>query len=338
MTRGTRARLVILMSAALMPLLTGCSGGGSSAAPEMTPSSRASSPQLRVDATIDVAAAGAMVTTHDRLWVISGGKTFVTQIDPANNSVTAQVTLPHPAASGTVAHGSLWLVSFGENALMELDSRTGKFLRTLEGSPALPFDEPVGVAVTGHDVWVVNHGNSKLLRIDARTGRLTQTTQFPGDAAAGPALVNDRLWIGLTAQGIVYQVDPSTGRIVGKPIHVATGLCAWSSVVDDDIWMTSIVFADFDCVNGTSRLDTKSGHVTPLGAADGMSLYSFAQYDGVLWATDTGRKLYKVNASTDSLLLAMTLDRRDADHIFAAFGSLWMTRSEAGEVLRLDAS
>jgi DNA-binding beta-propeller fold protein YncE len=280
-----------------------------------------------------------MVTTHDRLWVISGGKTFVTQIDPANNAVTAQVTLPHPAAYGTIAHGSLWLVSFGENALMELDSRTGKFLRTLEGSPALPFDEPVGVAVTGHDVWVVNHGNSKLLRIDARTGRLTQTTQLPGDAAAGPFLVDHRLWIGMTYQGIVHQVDPATGKVVGKPISVATGLCAWSSIVGRDIWMTSVGFGGgFNCVNGTSRLDTSSGAVTGLDSANGMSLYSFAQYDGVLWATDTGRKLYTVNASTDSLRLAMTLDTRDANHIFPAFGSLWMTRSEAGKVLRLEAS
>ena len=137
MTRGTNARRVILATAVLMPLLASCGGGDGSGESDTAPSSQASSSPLRIGATIDVPAAGVVLPTDDRLWVISGGATVVTQIDPASNAVTERVTIPHPAAYGTIANGSLWLVSYGDNALMELNARTGKLLRTLEGSPTL---------------------------------------------------------------------------------------------------------------------------------------------------------------------------------------------------------
>jgi hypothetical protein len=334
MTRSTRARLTTLMAVALIPL-AGCSGGGAKDAPDTDPSTQSPAPRLHVVATLHIPAAGTVVTTHDRLWVISGGKTVVTQIDPDTDSITKQVSVPHPVAYGTVEHGSLWLVSYGDNALIELDAKSGKELRTLESSHALPLRDPVGVAATGRSLWVLNHRNSKLLRIDEQSGKLAQTTRMPGEAAAGPFLVGHALWVAMTAQGIFHRVDTATGEIVGQPTHVPTGLCAWESVVGRDIWATSIVFGDFACTNGTSRFDTTSGEVTPLTSAEGKSLYTFARYRGRLWAADTRKTLYLVNQRDGSLRPALTFDSRDAGHLFTAFGSMWMTRPGSGQLLRL---
>jgi len=257
MGRRIRAWLTILVTLALVPV-AGCVGGDSDQAPHRSPAAHPPAPLLRVEATLDVPGAGAVVTTHDRLWVISGGRAVVTQVDPVTDTVTQRTTIPHPVAYATVAHRSLWLVSYGESALIELDAESGRILRTLEGSPDLPLKDPVGVAVTGHDLWVLNHHNSTLLRIDERTGKLTQTTRIAGDAASGPYLLGHALWIGMSAQGIFHQVDLATGEVTGEPIHVPTGLCAWSSIVGHDIWATSMPFADFNCINGTSRIDTTS--------------------------------------------------------------------------------
>jgi hypothetical protein len=336
MTRGTRTRLTILLTAALVPL-AGCSGGDASDAPNTGPATQSPAPPLHVEATLHIPAAGTVVTTHDRLWVISGGKTVVTQIDPDTNSITRQVKVPHPVAYGTVQHGSLWLVSYGDNALIGVDADSGKVLRTLESSPHLPLKDPVGVAATGRSLWVLNHGNSKLLRIDEESGKLTQTTNMPGDAAAGPFLAGQALWVAMTAQGIFHQVDPATGQIVGQPTHVPTGLCALQSVVGRYIWATSIVFGDFACINGTSRFDTTSGEVTPLASAEGKSLYAFTRYAGRLWAADLHKTLYRVDQRTGTLRPAMTFDSKDANHLFTAFGSMWMTRPGSGQVLCLRA-
>jgi len=335
MTRGTRTRLTILLTAALVPL-AGC-GGDASDGPNTGPATQPPAPSLRVEATLHVPAAGTVVTTRDRLWVISGGTAVVTQIDPDTSTIATRVTVPHPVAYATVDQGSLWLVSYGDNALIELDAESGAIRRTLEASPDLPLKEPVGIAATGHDLWVLNHRNSKLLRVDERTGKLLHTTKLPGDAAAGPFLVGHALWIAMTAQGVFHQVDTATGQIVGHPTHVPTGLCAWQSVVGRDIWATSIVFGDFACTNGTSRFDTASGEVTPLTSAEGKSLYTFTRYGGRLWATDTHKTLYQVDQQTGTLRPALTFDSKDANHIFTAFGSLWMTRPGSGQVLRLQA-
>lgn len=332
---GPRARTLgaILLTAAVVPLV-GCSGGSSSQADQTGPPGPAAEPLLRVVATLDIPAAGNVVTTRNRLWVISGGKTIVTQIDPQTNAISRRVSLPHPVAYGTVADESLWLVSYGDNALIELDAQTGKVLRTLESSPALPLSDPVGIAATGRDLWVLNHHNSRLLRIDQQTGTLTGITELPGDAAAGPFLVGHTLWVAMTVQGLLYRVDPVSGKIVGRPLHVPTGLCVWESIIGHDIWATSVPFGDFACTNGLSRVDTTTGHVTALASAEGKSLYTLTRYAGSLWATDLGTTLYQVDRS-GSLNPVLNFDRKDTSHLFSAFGSLWITRPGHGQLLRL---
>lgn len=221
------------------------------------------------------------------------------------------------------------------NALIELDAESGTVLRTLESSPPLPLDEPTGIAATGHELWVVNHANSLLLGIDETTGTLTQKTQLSGDAASGPLPVDHQLWVAMTAHGIWHRIQPNTAKVVGTPIHVSTGLCSWASVVGHDIWSTSMPFGDFACRNGTSRADTPSGHVAELTSAAGKSLYNFARYAGSLWATDQRRTVYRVDPHTGTLTPAFKFNDRDANHLYTAFGSLWLARPGAGQLLRL---
>lgn len=142
----------------------------------------------------------------------------------------------------------------------------------------------------------------------------------------------------MTAQGDVRRIDTTTGRIAGRPTHVPTGLCAWESVVGRYLWATSVPFGDFACTNGTSRVDTRSGRVTALPSAEGKSLYTLARYAGSLWATDRHNTVYEVDEDSGALRPAMTLDHKDANHLFTAFGALWMTRSGTGELLRLRTS
>ena len=141
----------------------------------------------------------------------------------------------------------------------------------------------------------------------------------------------------MTAQGALHQVDPTTGRIVAST-HVPTGLCLWESIVGHDIWATSIEFGDFNCTNGTSRINTASGHVTPMTSARGKGLYTFTRYAHRIWATDVHKTLYQIDPRSGSLRTAMTFDRTDTSHLYSAFGSLWVTQPEAGQLLRLGLS
>ena len=188
MTRGTRTRLTILLTAALVPL-AGCSGGDASDAPNTGPATQSPAPPLHVEATLHIPAAGTVVTTHDRLWVISGGKTVVTQIDPDTNSITKQVKVPHPVAYGTVEHGSLWLVSYGDNALIEARRGLGQGPENSRKLTPLAAEGSRGCRRYRPRACGSSTTATPVLRIDEESGKLTQTTNMPGDAAAGPFLV-----------------------------------------------------------------------------------------------------------------------------------------------------
>lgn len=325
MFRRPNARLSALIAMAIVSPLAGC---GSDDSNDGALDTSRSGPRLHIVATVPVDAAFSIVATKDELWVLSGGTGIATQVDPATNSVVKEVSLPHPAAYGTLAYGSLWLVSYADSALMELDPSSGQILRTIEKSPGTPLNDPVGITAAAGDLWVVNHHESRLLRINPRTATLISSIHLPGHYAADPVMASGRLWIPLTQEGLVVQVDPTRGRIIGTPTRVATGLCAWASVTETDIWYTSMPAEDFNCRNGTSRLDTTTGAVSPLPTATGRSLYTFARFGSSLWATDQKRTLYQVDESAGTLRPALTFaGKADANHLFTAFGSLWVTRS-----------
>ena len=333
------AGALVAPALALALVLVGC--GHDDAGSRSGPGVSAAEIRLHVVATVHVGGAGTVVPAAHRLWVVSGDTGEVTQVDPSTGSVTKVVSLPHPAAYGALAHGSLWLASMHDSALMEVDAASGTVLRTLERTPARPLDLPAGIAAAGDDLWVMGHDDGTLLRVDARTGTVTRMLSLAGHKAGGPVLAGGSLWVTMTKEGIVYQVDPATGRVVDPPVRVDTGLCVSSSVVGDAIWFTSDEDPTgvFRCSNGASRLDATSREVSPLASGEGRSLYSFARYDGSLWATDTTRRVYRVDEHSGVLRVAMTLPGRpDSNRLFTAFGSLWMTRSGTGELLRLEAA
>jgi hypothetical protein len=47
------------------------------------------------------------------------------------------------------------------------------------------------------------------------------------------------------------------------------------------------------------------------------------------------KTVYQVDQHTGSLRVAMTFDSNDACHLFTAFGSMWMTRPDTGQLVRL---
>ena len=222
----TRA-LASLLLAAVLPL-SSCDADGSTRSSATGSGGRSAAPSLRVDASLHIPAAGNLLATRDRLWVISGGMPTVTQLDPATNTVTRRVKLPHPVAYGTLAHGSLWLVSYGDNVLIELDSESGRILRTLGSSPVLPLNEPVGVVFAEDSLWVLNHHDSVLLQIDEQTGELIHTTTLPGDAAAvvpevRPAAVEGVVVAALVLDDLVVLVDAIGVVVVPAAGHEGRG-------------------------------------------------------------------------------------------------------------------
>jgi streptogramin lyase len=330
-------RNLVVVAATLA--LAGCGPGGASTehGPDTASTSHATSTGPHVVATLDVSSPNQAVVTQDRLWLLGGPSGVITQVDPATNEVTRVVRLPHPVGFGTYAPPFVWVASYLYDVVMQLDAETGQVLRTFKRSRSAPWDGPVGLVSTGTDLYVVNHNSPTLVRLDLSTGEVNETTRLPGRKAAGPVLAGGMLWIAMTKGNLVVRVDPTTGQIDGPPIHLDSGACAATSEAGGALWYTSLEDGSVGCHDGTRRVDPLTGEVSPIDYGAGMSM--FADVGSEVWGSDRQDTLYRVDVATGKLTPTLSLDGgADSNRLTNAFGSLWVLRSEANQVIRIDTS
>jgi streptogramin lyase len=333
MTRTHRCLIGIATALAL----AGCGLGGTSKEhrPAVASTSHAASPGPHVVATLDVTSANQVVVTPTHLWFLGGPSGVITEVDPATNSVVRVVRPPHPTGFGTYAGGSLWVASFLDDAVMQLDAGTGQEVRTIERSASAPWNGPVGIASTGTDLWVVNHHSSMLVRLDRRTGEVLGKSTLPGRKPGGPMVLGGEVWIPIVKGGLVVRVNRYTGRPDGPPVAIGTGVCGGSSVAAGQLWFTSLDDEKLGCHEGASRFDPRTGTTSPVG--NGVQLSEFAQVGADVWASDQDHTIYRVDLATGALTPAMTLDgHAEVSHLASAFGSLWVLRPETNQVIRID--
>jgi streptogramin lyase len=332
--------LVVLAGCASQPTPTSPPSSTTTAVPGSTPRA----PTLGVTATFSVSEASSLVVTPRWLWVLGGPNRRLTQIDPATNTVLRRITAPLSVGYGTFANGSLWLVSFLHDAVLQVDADSGKVLRTIESTAGRPFDRPVGIVGWGKDLWVVNHGDdvakASLVRLDAVSGLVTHTTVLPGHHAGGPALVGGRLWISLTTEASLARVDPGTGRLVGAPVVVDSGNCRSGSIAEGAIWVSGQGPGGASaCRDVARRIDPETGTVSPTEFGAGKGLFAFAAAGGSVWASDVRHTIYRVDVDSGAVRPALTLTGGDAtNRLLSAFGSLWALAGETGRLVRIDVS
>lgn len=305
-----------------------------------TPSTSAAV-RLTVVATLKLHQITRLVPTPSSLWVLGGPSRRISEVDPRTNIVVRTFTLPHPAGFGTYDSGFLWLSSFNDSLVMQVDPANGHIVRTITGSRDVALDHPVGLVATGTTVWVVQHRKAILTRVDARTGRVTANMPLPGHTAGDPVLAGGRIWIPLEtavdAETEIVRVNPATGKAVGSPLTLGALACGSGSVADGKFWVTSP--GEPPCSNGARSLDTRTATLSPTLYGQGKDLYEVASAGGSTWASDTHRTIYQVDTTTGQLKPALTLDGQpDYNRLLAAFDSIWVSRGDTGRLIRINLS
>lgn len=339
------ALIAALVLATVMQGLGGCAsdaepGAAASGqhATSRTTTTTAGAERLTVVASFHLHQITHLVPTPTELWVLGGPSRKVTEVDPGTDTVRRTLTLPHPAAFGTYAGGWVWISSFADSVVMQVDPATGRVVRTVRGTAATPLDHPVGLVATGSTVWVVQHRKAVLTRIDARTGGVIGDTVLPGDKAGDPAVEAGRIWVPVTddEQSVtrVVQVDPATARVDGSPISVGSLQCGLSSIAEGRLWVTSPGASP--CSNAVSALDLASETLSPTAFGSGKDLFEVVSVGGATWASDTRSTIYRLDTASGRVTPSLTLDGApDYNQLTAAFGSLWVTRGDTGRLLRV---
>lgn len=197
---------------------------------------------LRELARIPVRGAAWFAVADDALWVTNQTGAGLTRIDPATNTVAAQVGEVPPCGAPVVAFDSIWqaacdanvvlridpvrnvvidtipaqghgflvlaggrLITSGSDGLATLDPETGTFSPIAGGAGVLGVDF---MASDGTTIWVkTGAGMDRIDPVDGRT-----IASFPDPQAQAVSFAGDRAWLTVTRVG-AREIDLATNEV-----------------------------------------------------------------------------------------------------------------------------
>jgi streptogramin lyase len=293
--------------------------------------------ELRTAATLDVDNPTDAVAARGSLWVVGGNTRILAEVNPAQNTVTRQVTLPHPATRVAATDDSLWVASGPDNVVMKVDRSSLRVTNVLSSGPSVVLDQPGGITVVGNQVWVTNYGSnpSTAVAIDDRSALVSRVVTLPGTRAAGPVVdPNDRtsLWFSVGSPGVLVEVSALTGRLANQPgpgaqcgqVQLAYMSLVWSSGDDPA------------CATTTREIDT-TGAGYDHTYAPGLTLTSVVGAGGQLWASDHSNTIYRVDRDTGAATPTLTLQGPvTTNRMLTVDDAVWVMRDGTNQLVKLE--
>jgi streptogramin lyase len=221
-------------------------------------------------ARIPAQSAAWFAATDDGMWVTHQTDVGLSRIDPATNTVVANVGDVPPCAEPVLAHDSLWQSACDAGVILRIDPTTNEL------TDRIPSEGHLWLAVAGDELYGLASDGLGIL--DPEDGTFTPLPN--PDAAGGDFVASDgnTLWV-LKPTGIV-RIDPATGETLARLDNPA---------------VRAITFA-----NSSAWVTTAGGGVIEVGMATnealrtipvpGDALVSYVTGD-TLWVTDFNNSL-----------------------------------------------
>jgi len=286
---------------------------------------------LAVGLVVVLAIAGALVAalrdssrTALEPVVLTGDSVAV--IDPATNSIVAEIPIGARPSGIATGEDSIWVANRDDNTLLRIDPRSRRVVRTIGLTV-----EPQEVAIAAQSVWVASSAGDTVLRVDPainevvgriRLGQGRETYPKLDFATGGGAL-----WV--SHRGRLSRIDPATHTVETrreagvKSIAYGHG-ALWVMTATDRIERID--------PNTNSVLDSISRGRVGQTVGDGAALAVGA---GAVWsATYLTKTLWKVDPATGHFTGRVRLGRPATGVAFGE-GAVWVVGTD-GTLLRVD--
>lgn len=196
---------------------------------------------------------------------------------------------PHPNGLQAALDG-LWSIDQQNGMVYRQSWKDGSVLFSVQTEA----DRASGITLGGGAVWLASTYNCKILKVHPRTGKTLATYETPGagvvawrrgepgaisTGAHGLEWVRGRMWIATPPAQTVYQVDPSTMRVLRSfptPGARPHGL-AW---VDGYLWCADT------SMKAIHRLNPRNGKVVEAIEVPAPEVHGMTYYQGALWFCD----------------------------------------------------
>ncbi len=266
-----------------------------------------------------------MVITRDSVWLANRPQKKVRRIDPATDTITAEVEFPKSPCSGiNTAFGSIWvpLCDPAAPALARIDVATNKIAAIL---PFGPIDTEGGITVSANAVWMVIDTKGTLARIDPATNTIVARIMLP-PTARNPLFADDLIWVTDVANNVVIIVDPASNTIVGRvPVGPKPRFMTSSK---DALWTLN------QGDGSLSRIDTQDRKLFATVAAGIPGTGGEIHYGaGFIWTTVFDVPLTKIDVATNRVVRQWV--GAGGDSVRFGFDSIWLTSARAGQLWRI---
>jgi virginiamycin B lyase len=165
-------------------------------------------------------------------------KGTLARIDPASNTVVAEIYVPAGSYGITFGEGAVWVTSAAHDSVTRIDPNTNLILETIRVGKAPRF-----ITSGFGSVWTLNQGDGSVSRIDPKTNKVDATIEVGvpgggGEIAAGEGSV----WV-TAFQFPLSRIDPASNTVVqqffgegGDAVRVGLGSVWLSNLRAGNVW------------------------------------------------------------------------------------------------------
>jgi YVTN family beta-propeller protein len=256
--------------------------------------------------------------------VLTGDSVAV--IDPATNSIVAEVPVGARPSGIAAGEGSIWVANRDDNTLLRIDPRSRRVVRRIGLAV-----EPREVGIAAQSVWVASRAGDAVLRIDPAINKVVDTIRLRQGREAccelDLATGGGALWV--SYRGRLSRIDAASHSVESRRESgvrsIAYGQRAlW--VMTADVLIERI---DPDTNSVLARIPLESVGQAEFGEA------SVAVGAGAVWtSTPQTKTLWKIDPDTGNFTGRVRLGRLPLGIAFGE-GALWAVGSD-GTLVRVD--
>jgi DNA-binding beta-propeller fold protein YncE len=256
------------------------------------------------------------------VWVADRGDSFITRVDPQSMEETGSVDVQPIPDSLAVHHnrGELWVTIMRENRVDRIDPTTEEVVERIPVG-----EDPEGVVAGFGAVWVANKGSGTVTRIGDDGERVSRPV---GPEPIHLAVAEDKIWVTVSGQGRLVELDAETADRTGRSIPVE-GAPRGVAFHEGLLWVAAsqadkVVVAD---PSEQAVVDSIDVEPNPREVRAG---------EGGLWVTNAdGGVVSKIDASSRTVEGTVGVEGRP--HGLAVGGGyVWATSADAGVLTRID--
>jgi streptogramin lyase len=264
-----------------------------------------------------------LVVSGDHIWVGETRAGKLAQIDPATDTVIAQIELGEDPTFLTASGADVWISSIEGRSLWRIDTTRVEVAEQIR-LPKGGFGMEAGLG----SLWVALREGNVVLELDPKT--LKTRSELEVDEPEDVAVAFGRVWVASASTNSVVMIDPATGAkdevIVDGGVHsIAAGA--------DAIWVGS-----GDAGDAITKIESDGSVAGSVETEEGAFPDQIAFSDGLVWVAQ-----YNISELLGVDPVSLEIVRRIETGLgaavpVAAFGSLWVANFWDDTVWRLDSN